>query len=115
MQPNTGTKFFLKKTCSHFNWSMISEFYLECHETFRPDLVLMYQSQFRQNLKPYIETKLPESLVVTPWVMPAPISWCMCEDDMDCPVHGDCDQCEQRNSVCDCDWWYDEHFCNTCG
>ena len=52
---------------------MISEFYPECHETFQPDLVLMYQSQFRQNLRPYIETKLPGSLVVIPWVRPAPL------------------------------------------
>ena len=75
----------------------------------------MYQSQFREKLRPYIETKLPATLVVLPWELPVPASWCLCEEDMQCPVHGDCDQCEQGNSVCDCDWWYDQHFCTTCG
>ena len=32
-----------------------------------------------------------------------------------CAVHGLCDECEKTNSACDCDWFYDEHFCLSCG
>ena len=68
-----------------------------------------------------------------PYRVPAPASWCLCREDEDaennaeagaeagveadprCAVHGTCDECEVSNSVCDCDWWYDQHFCTSCG
>ena len=85
----------------------------------------MYQSEYRSRLRPYIETKLPASLVRLPWILPAPDSWCSCEEEEEeeeeglapasCPVHGECDQCQATNSICDCGWWWDQHFCNTCG
>ena len=80
----------------------------------------MYQSVYRQRLRPYIETKLAEELVRQPWVVAAPASWCSCEEQEEarlpsCPVHGRCEQCESVNGVCDCGWWWDQHFCNTCG
>ena len=80
-------------------------------------------------IRPFIDTKLPRSLVSLPEKAPAPLDWCSCiqnddnddkegEDDvkdMLCAVHGTCDECEKTNEFCDCDWFYDEHFCRSCG
>jgi len=107
-------------------------------ETFELDINLMYKSKHRSRIGRYIETKLPSLLVRLPFRVPAPESWCICQDDpreedqedhdddgyvgegglepdLRCMVHGLCDECEGPNSVCDCDWWYDQHFCSTCG
>ena len=35
--------------------------------------------------------------------------------DKDCPLHGRCDECERKNPDCDCEFFYEEHFCLTCG
>ena len=68
-------------------------------------------------LRRYIETKLPSLLVRLPFRVPAPESWCICQDDpreedqedhdddgyvgegglepdLRCMVHGLCDECE---------------------
>jgi len=37
------------------------------------------------------------------------------EIDWECPVHGTCDECEKENPQCDCQFFYEEHFCVTCG
>jgi len=52
-----------------------------------------------------------------PVVGAAPSSWCSCapRPDPACRLHARCDECERSGGECDCDWWYDQHFCRSCG
>jgi len=111
-------------------WSIgITGLFVESKEIFEPDYEIIYRGEFRTKLRPFIDTKLPQNLVSLPEKSPAPLDWCSCiqnddtddkegEDnvkDMFCAVHGECDECEKTNEFCDCDWFYDEHFCRSCG
>ena len=80
----------------------------------------------------FIDTKLPSHVMILPFRYPNPNEWCICFDDEivedvdgvdgeedrfldNCSVHGTCDECDVSNSICNCDWWYDQHFCTSCG
>ena len=111
----------------------LSGVFVDCKEIYELDYELMYRSDYRQNMRKYIDTKLPALCVRQPNRVPVPDSWCLCHDDDEeggdnadnngdqerfnvrCMVHGSCDECEEANAVCNCDWWYDQHYCTTCG
>ena len=117
-------------------WNVgLSGIFVKSEEIFESDQHLIYRGEFRSKLRPFIDTKLPQNLVSPPERIPAPADWCSCasheesesdeeEDDNDrdilnvdplCAAHGMCDECEKTNEFCDCDWFYDEHFCVSCG
>jgi len=111
----------------------ITGVFVKSTEVYESDQEIIYKGEFRTTLRPFIDTKLPDYLVTLPELAPAPAEWCTCEeyeedgregdddddddDDIDpsCSVHGVCDECEKRNEFCDCDWFYEEHYCLSCG
>merc|ERR1712025_408288 len=97
-----------------------NDFVLYALEKFEPDQDIMYKSKHRKKLRRYVDTKLPMNLVELPDIQPAPLEWCDCEergeaeeviDSQGCAVHGFCQECERVNAICDCHWFYEEHFC----
>ena len=114
-------------------WSVgFTGLFVESEEVFESDRDLMYRSELRTKLRPFIQTKQPINMVSLPEIAPAQPDWCTCvyddgndeeseetddvkDLDPHCVVHGVCDDCEKINSACDCFWFGEEHFCRSCG